>query len=51
MFIKVINKEDKVYYLLCVCDSKTKVWVEHFITKDMYRSLVNFCNIKVKGNN
>lgn len=48
MFIKVIKKEDKVYYLLCVCDSKTKVWVEHFIKEEIALLMINVCNLKVK---
>lgn len=48
MFIKVIKKEDKVYYILCVCDSKTKVWVEHFITEATYRYLREAIKVKEK---
>lgn len=48
MFVKVINKNDKVYYLLCVCDSKTKVWVEHFIKEEIALLMINVCNLKVK---
>lgn len=48
MFIKVIKKDYKVYYLLCVCDTKTKVWVEHFINEDTALTMINVCNLKVK---
>lgn len=48
MFIKVIKKNDKVYYLLCVCDTKTKVWVEHFINEETALLMINVCKLKVK---
>ena len=48
MYIKVIKKEDKVFYLLCVCDVKSNVWVEHFINEETALLMINVCNLKVK---
>lgn len=48
MYIKVIKKDDKAYYLLCVCDTKTKYWAEHFINEETALLMINVCNLKVK---
>lgn len=33
MYIKVVVKNNKTYYILCICDALTKYWSSCFIGK------------------
>lgn len=48
MYIKVIHKNEKTYYILCVCDAKTKVWAERFIDEPMALRLYKEFNVRTK---
>lgn len=49
MYIKQIRKGNKpLYYILVVKDSRKDTWVEHFISSDMAKVLVEDFDVKVK---
>lgn len=51
MYLKLIFKGDKRYYVLCVCDSKNKnKWVEQFIQKELFDVLKEKLKVKEIGN-
>lgn len=42
MILKVIEKNGKKYYILSICDAKTKEWASTFVSEKIYSMLV--CN-------
>lgn len=46
MYICILKKDDKVYYILNVRDSKNNVWVHRFLNSIEYYALKNIIEVK-----
>ena len=46
MYICVVKKDDKVYYILNVRDSNKNIWVHRFLNSIEYSVLKNILEVK-----